>query len=577
MNTKEMKPYIFISYAHDDAVMARKITEFLQNEGFEVWIDYNGIRAGGEFNDKIAQAIYNSSLFISLVSNTYISKPFCGKEIEYAHNRQKNCMTAYIEAVTPPPGHALDFIFNSASQAGYNKDIQTDDDFKSLCQAILNSECIEHMKKYIGKGATAPMPYIRPSAFNVIEEFYRKITRGNYYLSNVVKELFPPFVIDEKTETSENNNELLIKKLSHNSKTNFILIGDGGSGKTVALRSIFKYFIGDGTPAIYIPLNKIMFSERITILSYLEDELSLTWDVIKRYGRCETNNRPLRILFDGLNETQGDRKKILSEICDIMRWSNVQVIISSRNDFSESLAQDISFKKIELKPLEENVVKLVLENAGINYKANSKILLLLSNPLMLTLYMNTDPAIMDMYKPLSKYENYYKINISKEPASSSEIIWNFLQSQLYRADETPSSQFVYDTFVLIEYILPIIANHMLINNKIEISKAQFLEILTDIPNREDYKYYYNNRIAENIEFALDADEYELKKNNIRKTLFNKLSLMVESDDRECYEFFHQSFRDFFSAMFISKKLEMLANKKPRTLPKFQKYNIRLKY
>lgn len=561
MNTKEINPYIFISYAHNDASMAKRITKFLQDEGFDVWIDYNDIRAGEKFNDKIAQAIYDSSLFISLVSSVYLTKPFCGEEITYAHNHQKNCMPVYIEATTPPPGHALDFIFTASSQAGYNKNIENDDDFNELCQSIINSVYIDHLRDYIqDKTNKGPMPFVRPSIFDNVEKFYQKVTKGNYYLTSIEKELFPPFKLDSQLENSSNNNELLLEKIINDFETSFLIIGAGGSGKTVALRSIYRYFMSNGSPVVYIPLNKIPFSERVSILSYLEDELDLDWDILKRYGKCNSNSKPLRFLFDGLNEIQGDRKKVLQEISEIMRWDNTQVIISSRSDFSNILAQDILFKTISLQPLEANVVKDFLEKKDINTKFNSKMLLLLCNPLMLMLYVNTD---VNMYKPLSKYTSYYRIEISSEPTSEAHIIWNYLQSQLYRVDEGFSSQLVCDAFVIIEYFLPVLANYMIINNKSEISKNEFAELLGELAQRDDYIYYYNNRLSEDIEFTLDVDEYELKKNNLKKVLFNKLSLMVESADQESYEFFHQCFRDFFAAMFIAKKLEMIAKNKTR--------------
>ena len=149
MRKKEIKPYIFISYAHDDEIMAKRIAEFLTENGFDVWIDYNKIRAGQKFNDEIARAIYDSSLFISLVSEKYISKPFCETEVTYAHSHQKACMSVFIEAVTPPLGSILDFVFVGASMAGFNKNTNDESDFQQLCQCILDSEYIKSLRNCV--------------------------------------------------------------------------------------------------------------------------------------------------------------------------------------------------------------------------------------------------------------------------------------------------------------------------------------------------------------------------------------------------------------------------------------------
>lgn len=47
-----------ISYAHEDAGLARAIQERLEEEGFEVWIDEDALRAGDSLMQSIATAIH---------------------------------------------------------------------------------------------------------------------------------------------------------------------------------------------------------------------------------------------------------------------------------------------------------------------------------------------------------------------------------------------------------------------------------------------------------------------------------------------------------------------------------------
>ena len=561
MCQKEIKPYIFISYAHDDEIMAKRIAEFLTENGFDVWIDYNKIRAGQKFNDEIARAIYDSSLFISLVSEKYISKPFCETEVTYAHNHQKACMSVFIEAVAPPPGSALDLIFVGTSMAGFNKNINDESDFQQLCQCILDSEYIKELKNYSFEDAREqPVPFIKPSKFEKVESFYKRNTYGNYYFSEIASELYPPISCGDKTEESSNNNILLINKIKESPQSHFVILGNGGSGKTIALKSIYKSFASIFSPVLYIPLNKIMFSQGITIQSYLKDELALIWDALKIYGRHNASNAPLRLLFDGFNEIQGDKRLVSKEITDIMHWDNTQVIITSRKDFIDNLSPDVTTTVIKLKPLDKIIVKEYIEKKKGRSNISDKMLSLLSNPLMLTLYVNTDLAVNTMYESLLNDCPYYKIQTTTEPSTEAQIIWNFLHSQIFRVNEGTSSRAVCDAYVAIEFFLPFIAEYIIVNNKSGISEEEFSELFVEAFEGSDYKAYYIKRIKI-IERKLDISEYNY--NSLDKTILNNLAFLIKNSDNLKYDFFHQSFRDFFAAMYIAKKIEHLASGKTK--------------
>ena len=554
MNKMEIEPYIFISYAHHDAEIAKKITEKIKEKGFDVWIDYENIRGKEDFNDKIASAIYDSSIFISLVSSTYIEKIFCSEEIKYAHNHQKNCLAVYVEAVIPPPGHALDFIFSGVNQVNFNQGIDNEEDFTQLCNKMFDSISFEKLSEYVfGEKKEGPMPFIRPTIFDDIERYHKRVTLGNYHLFKLEEELYPPISIDSEIESAENNNLLLIEKLSEKTDTQFIIVGDGGSGKTVALKNIFNHFFSKFDPVIYVPLNKI--SDNLSL--YLKEELDLTWDVFKRYGKCTGSNRPFRILFDGLNEFSGDRKKLLVEISDIMTWSNTQVVISSRNDVVYDLPGYIKSSSIKLEPLSVESVKRFLEKRGSDSKLSERMLSLLSNPLMLMLYVNTD---FDYSESISHYSNYYKIYQTVEPETEGQVIWNFLQSQLYRLNEECAGSIICDSFFAIEYVLPLIAYYMISNNKQQISEYEVFDLLSEenMLDSDSYRYYYSRRVKK-LAFKLGLSKKSFDELELLQIIFGKISLLVKTGTVEdcMYDFFHQCFRDFFAAMFIAKKIEML--------------------
>lgn len=59
---------IFVSYSHDDAAVARRLTEALRAAGLEVWFDENELRSGDTWDAKIKQQIRDCALFLPVIS-----------------------------------------------------------------------------------------------------------------------------------------------------------------------------------------------------------------------------------------------------------------------------------------------------------------------------------------------------------------------------------------------------------------------------------------------------------------------------------------------------------------------------
>jgi TolB-like protein/Tfp pilus assembly protein PilF len=60
---------IFLSYARDDAVAARRIAEALRSAGLEVWFDENELRGGDTWDAKIRKQIDACALFVPVISH----------------------------------------------------------------------------------------------------------------------------------------------------------------------------------------------------------------------------------------------------------------------------------------------------------------------------------------------------------------------------------------------------------------------------------------------------------------------------------------------------------------------------
>ena len=64
----DVKRAVFLSYASQDAVAARRICEALRAAGIEVWFDQSELKGGDAWDASIRQQIVDCALFVPIVS-----------------------------------------------------------------------------------------------------------------------------------------------------------------------------------------------------------------------------------------------------------------------------------------------------------------------------------------------------------------------------------------------------------------------------------------------------------------------------------------------------------------------------
>lgn len=429
---------------------------------------------------------------------------------------------------------------------------------KTLCEKENRYACVEELLVDLQTAIyyAYPFEYAKTQiskenlmyVFDTLEDYFQKVIRGNYFTKTLENDLYPPVKQDDYEENTDANHDLLMRKINEDKSQHVLLLGDGGAGKTVALKNMFRYFNEQFDYCVYIPLNKIHQSKHQTIASYLDEHLGQAWEMIQIYGKMKANDKPLRLLLDGYNEVLIDKKAIRQEFIEMMQWQNTQLIISSRIDFSSYLPQDLSYKILNLAPLKKEAIHHFLESKGYLNSLSEPMYALLSNPLMLSLYTNTKNDYVNL-KP-----SYYPLEVNDSPKTEGQIIWNYLQSQLYRINENPSTEQLCDAFLAIEYVLPRIAYEMLVKGQMTISKKQLEDLLLEIEDADGYRYYRKHRIRPTFEYELEH-RYYYDDMKIAALLLNKLSLLILSSENDQYEFFHPCFYEFFIAMYVAKQIE----------------------
>ena len=80
VETKNSFPKVFISYNHEDHVVAARIKEKLVNAGLEVFIDTESMRTGENISEFIEKCIRESGITLSIVSSNSLLSAWVAME-----------------------------------------------------------------------------------------------------------------------------------------------------------------------------------------------------------------------------------------------------------------------------------------------------------------------------------------------------------------------------------------------------------------------------------------------------------------------------------------------------------------
>ena len=88
---------IFISYSRHDSDVVNEIVTLLEQEGYSVWIDQDGIESGEDFKEKIARAIKESSVVLFFSSEHSNVSDWTAKEIGIAVKYKKHIIPILLD------------------------------------------------------------------------------------------------------------------------------------------------------------------------------------------------------------------------------------------------------------------------------------------------------------------------------------------------------------------------------------------------------------------------------------------------------------------------------------------------
>ena len=113
------KPYVFVSYAHNDKELVCPFISELMNRGYRVWYD-EGIYPSEEWPESVAYHLYHAESVIFFISNSFCNSKNCKREVNFAIDKDKDMFAVFLESV--------DLSFGMQMQLGTTQSIYWDKD-----------------------------------------------------------------------------------------------------------------------------------------------------------------------------------------------------------------------------------------------------------------------------------------------------------------------------------------------------------------------------------------------------------------------------------------------------------------
>lgn len=375
----------------------------------------------------------------------------------------------------------------------------------------------------------------------------------SFRLMTIDKALFPGGIPKlQNIEAANDADEIksvreIVKDSWNRGKKNHLMIeGDGGIGKTVTLLSLPDQFVPHTVPAVYIQLHELKgVKEDETIADYIKEEYfpgddELFNKFLKLSDEPWEDGPRVLLLLDGFNEIAPERRYAIG--LDIKRWSRrrgVQIVTSSRYDIHSDVPVGDGFSRILLQPLGRKTIEEYLNRLNVRAPETDTHWRIIDHPLMLALYARTKKAIAS----LDKDDNLQEF---RETNSTSDIIWNYLQREIWRFLQYPER--VISCVVSAEIIAPYIAWQMQRENKFSLSEEQLenhISTAYDIVSKLDRSHFppHVRKILPRSKSApIDIDE-------IHSFIKQELFLFVERS-KGSYSLMHQQFRDVLAAIHL---------------------------
>ena len=370
--------------------------------------------------------------------------------------------------------------------------------------------------------------------------------------------------------------DMILDSWKRDDKKHILLVGEGGIGKTVAMLTLPQenWFQQYRIPVVYVQLQRLDAYEG-KLNNYLSDKFGTDYNYILDLAKLNPKRHPyLLLLLDGFNEIPDKYIGTAEKFIRIwMEMPGVQIITTSRLGFS----LENSFSKYQLQILPRETVESFLLSAGIKKEdfpsINDQIWKVINVPLMLTLYTKIDKV-----RKIADRSSVSFLLDWKEEGNAANIIWNYLQTELYRFIDKANASYSpmqYATAILA--VAPYICCQMSHRTKFYINREDLQSFIKQALFFYCVHHNLLNQQLKNFEeeygIYMEKDLFQEKMTgNYLRILVDNLALFQKQRIRDenggfkyTYSLVHQNFRDAMASFFIGSCLLEVYDSREKTI------------
>lgn len=335
----------------------------------------------------------------------------------------------------------------------------------------------------------------------------------------------------------------VIKSLSQSNSRHGQIVADGGMGKTTAVLMLWKDSVSSYDVNLPVPIYITLYNYKSGASSFIKsclleklkfnNETTTMEDAVRALDQLldteikkgDSNLPSVLLLLDGLNEITGDSRLLLLEIYELMKKAGTQVLLTSRME-----NHHLKLNRLEILPLADIEVKECLHSHQILYPRDQVLQGILTNPMMLSLYVET-----------CRTENK-----SIDIHSADELLEKYLNSLLlsYKDQTIGNEKVQMQADYTIYFLLPAIAwqmkktgTYVLTTNEVYAVVKKCFHLLSDKSFLGAFPQYVG-KVKYIKDGANDAEEWFDV--TVHQLLANKFSLILR-DEYSNYRLIHGNY------------------------------------
>lgn len=412
---------LFLSYSSQDRKTVDQLAHELSQQGISYWRDQDKLYAGQRWPKELGEAIAANDCVLLLWSKHAAASYYVEMEWCTAVALKKSILPCQLDDTPLPPSLA------SAHAADFRRGTDISSILKALLapkpttELAIETEIIKKLAAITGNGPLEVLQVARNTVFDqrqwtvhgdvhyhagrdihILAGITTQEDRNLSILLSKVKEFWVqgvlksslydvatlevcktvwPGAVDHPWHTlvevpGQGTRPLPRDKslvdLFHETGRSLLILGDPGSGKTIALLQMAEHLIvhAETAPLQPIPVifNLSTWKKDVkTFADWLGQELGSKYHVSRRMGRAWLKANRLFLLLDGLDEVKLEHRASCVDAINqyVAEWGTPGIVVCSRYKEYTALSRRLSFNAaVRLDPLTEEQVKDYLTEAG---------------------------------------------------------------------------------------------------------------------------------------------------------------------------------------------------------------------